>query len=337
MFLSPIGNSQTIDENGNPLVGGTIETYLAGTSTPATTYTSEDGGTAQGPVITLNSLGLPTLGPVWMAPGAPLKFIFKTAAGVVLRTFDNIVGIGDVSFVSSEWQAYAGDPTYISATSFSVVGDQRGVFQVNRRIYTQNTGGTVYSTILTSNFSAVATAITLANDSGALDSGLSVVYYSTLSAENTSVPGNFAKLNSPALTGTPTAPTATPGTNTDQLATMAALTANGVRFNGVAAFSAGASFTAADIGKLLAYNTGAPGACLLPVASTISGTSGVISIINPTGSLLTINRAGSDTITGVGSTSTSISLQPGESVMLASTASNSWLIFASNRLATSLV
>ncbi|MFZ6769928.1 hypothetical protein ACO0LM_22975 [Undibacterium sp. Di26W] len=34
---------------------------------------------------------------------------------------------------------------------------------------------------------------------------------------------NYAPLNSPALTGTPTAPTATLGTNTTQIATMAAL------------------------------------------------------------------------------------------------------------------
>src|SRR4029077_11413901 len=52
---------------------------------------------------------------------------------------------------------------------------------------TTNTGGTVYSTITNSVFGAL-TAVTLQNDSGALDAGLSAVFYSTLSSDHISVP-----------------------------------------------------------------------------------------------------------------------------------------------------
>jgi len=187
-FFSPLGNTQIIDANGDPLVGGTIETYLAGTTTPETTYTDDTGGTAQGVVMTLNSLGYPTNGPVWLLGGVPLKFIVKNALGVVQSTFDDVSGIGDTATAADQWVLYGAAPTYISATSFSVVGDQTNTFQVRRRLKTINTGGTIYSTIRTSAFAAGVTTVTVFNDSGVLDSGLSQVSYGLISATNTSLP-----------------------------------------------------------------------------------------------------------------------------------------------------
>lgn len=187
-FLSPIGNTQTIDANGDPLVGGTIETYLAGTSTARTTYTSNTGATPQGVVMTLNSIGYPTNGPVWMIGGVPLKFIIKNALGVVQSTFDNVSGIGDNSVTPDQFPFIAPTPTYISATSFSFVGDQTNDAQKGRRIRSINTGGTIYSTIVNAVFGAGITTVTVVNDSGVLDSGLSQVNYSLLTATSPSLP-----------------------------------------------------------------------------------------------------------------------------------------------------
>jgi hypothetical protein len=188
-FFSPIGNNQTIDANGDPLVGGTISTFLAGTTTPATTYTDDTGGTAQGVVMTLNSLGYPTNGPVWLLGGTPLKFVIKNASGVVQSTFDDVSGIGDTSAAPDQWVLYGAAPTYISATSFSVAGDQTNTFQIRRRVKSSNTGGTVYSTISNSTFAAGITTITVVNDTGqVLDSGLSQVSYGLISATNISTP-----------------------------------------------------------------------------------------------------------------------------------------------------
>ncbi|WP_341918697.1 hypothetical protein [Polaromonas sp. YR568] len=186
-YLSPIGNSQIIDANGDPMVGGTISTFLAGTSTTSTTYTDDTGGTSQGVVMTLNSLGYPTNGPVWMLGGVPLKFIIKNAAGVTQSTFDDISGIGDTATTTDQWVLYGAAPTYISATSFSVAGDQTNKFQVGRRITSTNSGGTIDSTITASVFGALTT-VTVTNDSGVLDSGMSDVSYGLISPLNSSIP-----------------------------------------------------------------------------------------------------------------------------------------------------
>ena len=187
-YLSPIGNDQFIDSNGDPLVGGRIETYLAGSSTPAATYTDDSGSTPQSNPIILDSLGKPTLGPIWLTGGVSYKFIIKNAAGSTLWTMDNIAGINDATLSQSEWLESGFVPTYINGTSFSVPGDQTGTLQVNRRLRTTNTSGFIYSTITNSVFSAGNTTVTLANDSGTLDAGLSAVAYGLLSATNSSIP-----------------------------------------------------------------------------------------------------------------------------------------------------
>jgi hypothetical protein len=51
--LSPLGGAgaQFFSNNGVPLAGGLLYTYLAGTSTPATTFTSSSGLTALATMI----------------------------------------------------------------------------------------------------------------------------------------------------------------------------------------------------------------------------------------------------------------------------------------------
>ena len=188
LFLSPICNDQTFDANGDPLNAGQIETYLAGSSTPAATYTDDTGGTSQSNPIILNSLGYPTAGPIWLTGGVSYKFIIKNAAGSTLRTIDDISGVNDASVSQSEWVESGLVPTYISATSFSVPGDQTAILQIGRRLRTTNTSGLVYSTISNSVFAAGITTLTLTNDSTTLDAGLSLVAYALLSADPLSVP-----------------------------------------------------------------------------------------------------------------------------------------------------
>lgn len=190
-FLSPIANDQIIDANGNPLFGGQIETYLAGSSSPATTYTSSAGTTQHPNPIVLNSLGYAP-NPVWLTGGIAYKFIIKDVDGAVIRTIDNISGINDSEVSQSQWVESGLMPTYISGTSFSVPGDQTAELQVGRRLKTQNTSGFIYSTIDTATFDAGVTTLELVNDSGTLDAGLSSVAYGLISAENTSLPFNDA-------------------------------------------------------------------------------------------------------------------------------------------------
>ena len=189
-YLAPLANEQQVDANGSPVSGGKLWTYIAGTSTPATTYTDDTGATQQANPIILNSLGVPA-SPVWLQGGRTYKLVFQDANGVQTRpTIDDVTGINDpaVASTSDQWVVYANAPTYISATSFSVAGDQKPTFQVGRRLRSTNTGGTIYSTILTATFADGITTITVANDSGTLDSGLSAVSYGLISVANTSLP-----------------------------------------------------------------------------------------------------------------------------------------------------
>jgi hypothetical protein len=120
--------------------------------------------------------------------GFPLKFVIKDSADVIIRTVDNISGVNDTSSTASEWTSSGLTPTYISATQFSVVGDQTAIFQVNRRVRTTNTGGFIYGRITVSAFATGITTVTVLNDTGSMDSGLSAVAYGFLSFSPTSIP-----------------------------------------------------------------------------------------------------------------------------------------------------
>lgn len=82
---------QFFDDNGNPLSGGLIHTYQAGTTTPAATYTSVSGGTANSNPIVLDAAGRPSA-EIWLDDQYVYKFTVSTSAGVLIRTYDNISG-----------------------------------------------------------------------------------------------------------------------------------------------------------------------------------------------------------------------------------------------------
>lgn len=75
-------------------------------------------------------------------------------------------------FQAPEWINPALTPTYVSANSFTLAGNQTALYAVGRRVRTFNTGGTVYGTISASAYTTLTT-VTITPDSGALDSGLS--------------------------------------------------------------------------------------------------------------------------------------------------------------------
>lgn len=183
--LSPIGNAQVEDSSGNPAYLWKWYTYVAGSSTLATTYTTSTGSIAQANPIVLNALGL-AASPIWLTAGVSYKLVLTNAADVPQATFDNVSGINDTTSSVDQWVSGPA-PTYISATSFSLVGDQTTTFSVGRRVKTTNTGGTVYGTITSSTFGAVTTVV-VSNDSSSLDSGLSAVSYGLLSKSNDSLP-----------------------------------------------------------------------------------------------------------------------------------------------------
>lgn len=85
--LTPTPKQQIYGSDGNPLVGGKIYTYAAGTTTPLATYTDANANTANTNPIILNSLGQAN---IWLAPSSSYKFSVFTSADVLLYTVDNI-------------------------------------------------------------------------------------------------------------------------------------------------------------------------------------------------------------------------------------------------------
>ena len=77
--LSPLGGvaAQFFNNDGVPLSGGLIYTYLAGTNTPANTYTNGAGNIAHPNPIVLDSSGRVPTGEIWLTDSLAYKFVIK--------------------------------------------------------------------------------------------------------------------------------------------------------------------------------------------------------------------------------------------------------------------
>lgn len=102
----PVTNipTQFVDETGLPLVGGSLEFYLAGTST-ATDLFSDDAGTSIGTSIDLNALGYPESGGnlifLFRDQSKALKIVLKDALAATVGTFDDIPAVASFDSASS--------------------------------------------------------------------------------------------------------------------------------------------------------------------------------------------------------------------------------------------
>jgi len=84
--LSPTAKMAFTTAAGTPLVGGMLYTYIAGTTTPQTTYTDSSATVANTNPIVLDSRGEADL---WLG-GALYKFILKDADNALIWSVDNI-------------------------------------------------------------------------------------------------------------------------------------------------------------------------------------------------------------------------------------------------------
>lgn len=76
--LNPYSRQQFFDSNGNPLAGGCLFTYSAGTSTPLATYIDNTGLFQNSNPVVLDSAGFAN---VWLTASA-YKFVLFSAGGV---------------------------------------------------------------------------------------------------------------------------------------------------------------------------------------------------------------------------------------------------------------
>lgn len=77
--------SQFFDDNGDPLAGGKVYTYTAGTTTPKATYTDYSEVTPAANPIVLDSAGRSA---IWIV--GSYRIDVKTSADVLVRSVDNI-------------------------------------------------------------------------------------------------------------------------------------------------------------------------------------------------------------------------------------------------------
>lgn len=102
----PFVKPQFFTSAGKPLAGGKLWSYLAGTNTPAATFTDSGGLTPNPNPVILDSAGRAD---IWLQPGS-YKFVMMDANDVILWTKDHVKpadggggGIVDSDYVFDAW------------------------------------------------------------------------------------------------------------------------------------------------------------------------------------------------------------------------------------------
>jgi len=89
LFPAP---QQYFDNNGDPLAGGKVYFYEAGTTTPKNTYTDQGGLTANANPVILDASGRPDSNgtPVGIWGTGTYKEVVTTSTGSPISTKDNV-------------------------------------------------------------------------------------------------------------------------------------------------------------------------------------------------------------------------------------------------------
>jgi hypothetical protein len=97
--LGPVPKAQFLTATGEPLVGGKVYTYAAGTSTPQATYTSASGVVANTNPIILDSRGEAN---IWYTNGVSYKVVLTDSTDSTIWTVDNISIAGSMATQNSD-------------------------------------------------------------------------------------------------------------------------------------------------------------------------------------------------------------------------------------------
>ena len=136
--LSPTPKLQFFDLNGDPLSGGLLYTYAAGTTTPLASYTDSTGLIANTNPIVLDSRGEAN---VWLGT-ASYKLALYTSAGVLIWTVDNIRVIG-LGVTVLDYVGTGSQTAFFSADNVAGIYIN-GVYQ-NRNTYTVTSGTVTFT------------------------------------------------------------------------------------------------------------------------------------------------------------------------------------------------
>jgi hypothetical protein len=119
--IATIPRYQFSNALGVPLIGGKLYTYLAGTTTPVSTYQDQALTTLNENPIQLDAAGSCT---IWLDPAKQYKFILKSALGVTQPGWpvDNITGAATLTTLAPTLSLYAKLTALAAATGSSLIG-----------------------------------------------------------------------------------------------------------------------------------------------------------------------------------------------------------------------
>lgn len=111
---------QFFDSDGNPLAGGFVYTYAAGTTTPKATFTSQAGTTENTNPVVLDAAGRPEPnGSIWI--NGSYKFVVEDALGNTISTTDNVTAFtATAEAAEAYFESFSGDG---SQTAFTLSTD----------------------------------------------------------------------------------------------------------------------------------------------------------------------------------------------------------------------
>lgn len=138
--LTPAPKAQFLTNNGEPLVGGKLYSYAAGTTTPLATYTTYAGTIANTNPVILDSRGEAN---VWLTSGVLYKLALYDADNALIWTVDNVSSRDDGIFtgpVAGTTATFSGALTAASGAFSGAVSGTTGTFSGNVQMASANGG-----------------------------------------------------------------------------------------------------------------------------------------------------------------------------------------------------
>lgn len=176
--------------DGANLSGGKVYFYESGTTTPKDTYSDSDLSTPNTNPVILNARGEADI-----YLNGEYKIVLKDSTDTTIWTEDNYSVLSN-----SQWGTSV-PATYVSATSFKVIGDLTADYETGRRIKCTD-ASTLYGAITLSSYFAPDTTVNISLDSGSLSVSLTGVELSILTVSNDALPINSRTIYKGVATGT---------------------------------------------------------------------------------------------------------------------------------------
>lgn len=149
--------AQFFDGSGNPLTGGKIYSYQAGTTTPLATYTSSAGNVTHANPIILDSAGRVPGGEIWSDYAFLYKFVLADANDVVIATYDNIGGSFNAAPIIANFTGTGAQVNFVLASA--PVNENSTQIYINGVYQQKNTYSVAVATITFSEAPPVTSTI----------------------------------------------------------------------------------------------------------------------------------------------------------------------------------